>query len=81
MHFKRYESRINFCTSPRLELEEREAALPKRQSKDLKLRLCKYMDWLTLCDSKKAERTEVVGVESFLGFVFLLFVFSTRTFL
>ena len=45
----------------RLELEEREAALPKRQSKDLKLRLCKYMDWLTLCDSKKAERTGVLG--------------------
>lgn len=68
------------CTGPRLELEEREAALPKRQNKDLKLRLCKYMDWLTLCDSKKAERTEVVGVESLFGFVFLLFVLSTRTF-
>eukprot|EP00434_Breviolum_minutum_P040774 symbB.v1.2.036251.t1/scaffold5075.1/size31222/1 len=46
----------NSRTHQRLELEEREAALPKRQSKDLKLRLCKYMDWLTLCDSKKAER-------------------------
>eukprot|EP00435_Cladocopium_sp_Y103_P040520 s593_g11.t1 len=40
----------------RLDLEEKEAALPKRQRKDLKSRLWRYMDWLTICDSKKAQR-------------------------
>ena len=46
---------------PRLDLEEKEAALPKRQRKDLKSRLWRYMDWLTLCDSKKAQRTAFFG--------------------
>ena len=71
----------SFFQLVRLELEEREAALPKRQSKDLKLRLCKYMDWLTLCDSKKAERTGVLGELGFFKGLGVIFVcLKMRTF-